>query len=54
MKGVFDELISWNVNGLRAAVTKGFMEVLKNLMRICLPAGNEVAATPNRVGIAGL
>ena len=36
------KLISWNVNGLRACMTKGFMDAFESLNAdIFLPAGDE-------------
>ena len=36
------KLISWNVNGLRACMTKGFMDAFDESERGCfLPAGDE-------------
>ena len=39
------KLISWNVNGLRAAVEKGFAEPIRDAGRRCiLPAGDKAPA----------
>ena len=41
------KLISWNVNGIRACITKGFYDVLKESQADILCSGNKNAGRTN-------
>ncbi len=45
------KMISWNVNGLRAAVGKNFKEVFDSLDADILHTGNKASGRSNRPGI---
>ena len=39
--------ISWNVNGLRACIKKGFLDSFKNLNADCLSSRNKITTSSN-------
>ena len=42
------KLISWNVNGLRAVMGKGFSDIFKTLDADILPAGDKASGGADR------